>query len=89
MTQSAVTNGQFSFYLASTNSELYLGGMNPGLYTAGTTVNYPVTSQSYWLLAARANVGEQQVGALGGFSAIVDTGTSVIVVSLGVARLEG
>ncbi|ORY89618.1 aspartic peptidase domain-containing protein [Leucosporidium creatinivorum] len=79
MTQSAVSVGQFSFFLASTNSELYLGGMNSELYTAGSTVFYPVTSQSYWLLSASANVGSTAVSTLGTFSAIIDTGTSVIV----------
>lgn len=80
MTQGAVASGQFSFYLASQNSELYLGGKNPALYRAGTTVSYPVTSQSYWLLSARANVGASTIGSLGSFQAIIDTGTSVIVV---------
>lgn len=81
MTQSAVSVGQFSFFLASTNSELYLGGMNSALYSAGSTVFYPVTSQSYWLLSASANVGTTAISTLGTFSAIIDTGTSVIVVS--------
>lgn len=82
MTQGAVASGQFSFYLAAQNSELYLGGKNSALFTAGSTVSYPVTSQSYWLINARANVGSENVGSLGTFQAIVDTGTSVIVVSV-------
>lgn len=83
MTQGAVSSGQFSFYLAASNSELYLGGKNSALFRQGTTVSYPVTSQSYWLLGARANVGSNSIDSLGTFQAIIDTGTSVIVVSSG------
>ncbi|GAA5961713.1 hypothetical protein JCM21900_000642 [Sporobolomyces salmonicolor] len=79
VSESKTASSQFSFYLAASGSELYLGGMDESKYTAGSTVFYPVTSQSYWLLATQANVGGSAVSALGTFSAIVDTGTSVIV----------
>ncbi|CEQ41966.1 SPOSA6832_03720, partial [Sporobolomyces salmonicolor] len=79
VSESKTASSQFSFYLAASGSELYLGGMDQSKYTAGSTVFYPVTSQSYWLLATQANVGGSAVSALGTFSAIVDTGTSVIV----------
>lgn len=79
MTQGSVASPQFSFYLASEGSELFLGGMNPALYNADSTTFYPVTSKSYWLLDAQANVEGKEVSALGTFSAIIDTGTSVVV----------
>ncbi|BGP41088.1 hypothetical protein JCM10449v2_005057 [Rhodotorula kratochvilovae] len=77
--QDKVANSQFSFYLAEDGSELFLGGMNPALYKAGSTRAYPVVSQSYWLLATQANVAGKPVSAVGTFNSIVDTGTSVIV----------
>ena len=79
MTQSRVSNGQFSFYLAPSGSELFLGGLNSAHYKSGSTHFYPVTSQSYWLISGRANVGDQQVESLGSFSAVIDTGTSVVI----------
>ncbi|PRQ76535.1 aspartic protease [Rhodotorula toruloides] len=79
--QDKVSTPQFSFYLADSGSELYLGGLNSALYQAGSTKWYPVTSQSYWLLASQANVGGKAVSSVGTFNAIIDTGTSVIVVS--------
>ncbi|BGO92388.1 hypothetical protein NBRC10512_005073 [Rhodotorula toruloides] len=77
--QDKVSALQFSFYLANSGSELYLGGLNSALYQAGSTKWYPVTSQSYWLLASQANVGGNAVSSVGTFNAIIDTGTSVIV----------
>ncbi|BGP17269.1 hypothetical protein JCM10213v2_005287 [Rhodosporidiobolus nylandii] len=74
-----VAKSQFSFLLAQTGSELFMGGMNAAHYAAGSTKWYPVASQSYWLLATQANVGDTAVSSLGTFNSIVDTGTSVIV----------
>lgn len=82
VSQNKVASSKFSFHLADSASELYLGGMNSALFKAGSTKAYPVVSQSYWLLATKANVGGSPVAAVGQFNAIVDTGTSVIVVSL-------
>ncbi|GAA5824270.1 hypothetical protein JCM3770_004381, partial [Rhodotorula araucariae] len=79
VSQNKVANSQFSFYLAEEGSELFLGGMNKALYKAGSTHAYPVVSQSYWLLATKANVGGTVVSSVGTFNSIVDTGTSVIV----------
>ncbi|GAA5913078.1 hypothetical protein JCM5296_001672 [Sporobolomyces johnsonii] len=79
MSESKTASSQFSFYLAASGSELYLGGMDQSKYAAGSTVFYPVTSESYWLLASQANVNGSAVSEVGTFSAIVDTGTSVIV----------
>lgn len=80
VSQGKVASGKFSFHLADSGSELYLGGMNSALFSAASTKAYPVVSQSYWLLAAKANVGGSAVGSVGQFNAIIDTGTSVIVV---------
>ncbi|GAA5976063.1 hypothetical protein JCM11641_003272 [Rhodosporidiobolus odoratus] len=79
VSQSKVAASQFSFLLAESGSELFLGGMNAKLYEAASTHWYPVVSQSYWLLATQANVGDDVVSTLGTFNSIIDTGTSVIV----------
>ncbi|SCV72434.1 BQ2448_3971 [Microbotryum intermedium] len=71
---------QFSFKLgASGDSELFLGGMNSNDYVAGSTQWTDVVSQGYWTVSASANVNGK--AALKGINAIIDTGTSVIVVS--------
>ncbi|GAA6002800.1 uncharacterized protein JCM10292_001307 [Rhodotorula paludigena] len=77
--QGKVARNQFSFLLADSGSELFLGGMNAAHYQAGSTVAYPVTSKSYWLLGTQANVAGSPVSSTGTFNSIIDTGTSVIV----------
>ncbi|GAA5988339.1 hypothetical protein JCM10908_002172 [Rhodotorula pacifica] len=84
--QGRVVQSQFSTYLAASGSELFLGGMNSAHYAPGSTHWYPVTSQGYWTLAAKAAVNNKVVGSLGTFSAIVDTGTSVIVAPTAAAK---
>lgn len=75
--QGAVKAEQFSFALSLEDgaSELFLGGMNDKLYEQGSTTWYPVTSQSYWLLAGKALVGGKAVSGLSTVSALIDTGT--------------
>ncbi|GAA5830968.1 hypothetical protein JCM3766R1_006192 [Sporobolomyces carnicolor] len=77
--QAKLASNQFSFYLASAGSQLFLGGMDSAKYQLGTTKSYPVTNAGYWLLDAKVNVGGTAVSSVGKFSAIIDTGTSVIV----------
>lgn len=86
--QGRVAKPQFSTYLAGSGSELFLGGMNSGWFVAGSTRFYPVISQGYWTLAARAAVNQKNVGSLGTFNAVIDTGTSVIVVRFSFLRSE-
>ncbi|GAA6040058.1 hypothetical protein JCM8097_004759 [Rhodosporidiobolus ruineniae] len=84
--ENKVASPQFSFLLAETGSELFLGGMNAAHYAAGSTKWYPVASQSYWLLSTQANVAGKQVSSVGSFNSIVDTGTSVIVAPTAAAK---
>jgi cathepsin D len=79
--QAKLASNTFSFYLASAGSQLYLGGLDSSKFKAGSTKTYPVTNAGYWLLDAKVNVAGTPVAAVGKFSAIIDTGTSVIVVS--------
>lgn len=78
ISQSAVAAPQFSFRLASDNSELYLGGMRSSDFVAGTTEFYPVSTQSYWVIPGSVNLAG--VPVLQKLSCIIDTGTSVVVV---------
>lgn len=66
----------FSFRLNEPGSELFLGGMNPRSFVAGTTEWYPVSSQSYWVIPGVANVNGKASGLA--FSAIIDTGTTLV-----------
>ncbi|KAL8292876.1 hypothetical protein RQP46_000570 [Phenoliferia psychrophenolica] len=77
--QQTTAGSQFSFKLASANSELFLGGMNPSLFKAGSTSWAAVTSQTYWIIDAKTSLSSVPVATLGSFSAIIDTGTSVVV----------
>ncbi|GAA5859982.1 hypothetical protein JCM1840_001827 [Sporobolomyces johnsonii] len=84
ISQGKVASPEFSFRLAGSGtgaaSSLYLGGMDPAHYVSGSTQWTPVTTQSYWVVSAVANVNSAAVSALGSFSAIVDSGTTIIVV---------
>ncbi|GAA6041674.1 hypothetical protein JCM8097_003078 [Rhodosporidiobolus ruineniae] len=79
--QGKLSSPMFSFKLSSTSvgpSELFLGGMNPQYYVAGTTQWTPVTYQAYWSVNAQVQVNGNAVSTpLTSF--IVDTGTTVNV----------
>ncbi|KAH7928167.1 acid protease [Leucogyrophana mollusca] len=75
--QGAVPQSIFSFKLATSGSELRIGGMNNALYTGGFTWT-DVTEEGYWQIdvdGISANGNE----TLKGLSAIVDTGTTLIL----------
>jgi hypothetical protein len=85
VSEGKVAAPQFSFKLGATgSSELFLGGMNPSLYVSGSTVWSPVTSQSYWTIAGKANIGSTTGAAT--FSAIIDSGTTLIVAPTAAAQ---
>jgi len=78
--QEQVDDAAFSFYLpkesGATTGRLVLGGSNPNYYT-GDLKYYPVTNQTYWVIAMDSfNVKGTSVNVA---KAIVDTGTSLIV----------
>ncbi|BGP29181.1 hypothetical protein JCM10296v2_000919 [Rhodotorula toruloides] len=84
-----VSANQFSFRLSSGNaapSELYFGGMNPAHYVAGTTQWASVTSQSYWVVTGATAVNGKAVSAVNNFNAIIDTGTTLIVIPTAAAQ---
>ncbi|KAI0951743.1 hypothetical protein AcV7_007755 [Taiwanofungus camphoratus] len=72
-----VNEAIFSFKLAQTGSELYLGGYDTSLFR-GTITYTPVTHQSYWQVDMDA-VSINGQGALSKLSAIIDTGTTLVI----------
>lgn len=80
ISQGKVASPNFSFKLTSSGAALDLGGMVSSRYVSGTTQWTPVTSQSYWNVQAQTQVNGKGVSSLGTFAAIVDSGTTLIVV---------
>ncbi|KAJ7730174.1 acid protease [Mycena metata] len=75
--QGAVSVGQFSFYLASTGSELYLGGTDTKKYTGAIEFNPINTKTGYWdPMNAQAKVGSATV--LTGLQTIIDSGSTLM-----------
>jgi cathepsin D len=75
--QGTVINPTFSFKLATSGSELYIGGSNPALYTGSFTCT-PVTRQAYWQVDM-PSVKVNGTTVTTNLSAVVDTGTTLIV----------
>ncbi|CUA70772.1 hypothetical protein RSOLAG22IIIB_09107 [Rhizoctonia solani] len=73
--QGKISSPTFSFRLASSGSELYLGGANTNKYTGDITW-VPVTNKTYWVTEGATKVGGN-VGYSG--SMIIDSGTTLIV----------
>ncbi|KAG2040257.1 aspartic peptidase domain-containing protein [Suillus americanus] len=75
--QKAVPEPVFAFKLASSGSELRVGGVNSALYKGGFTYT-PVTKKGLWQIAGDAiEINGKEI--VNGFSAVVDTGTSMIL----------
>ncbi|KAJ7742596.1 acid protease [Mycena metata] len=67
---------QFGFYLASSKSELYLGGTNSDLYSGDIEFNSIDSSSGFWqTTGAKAKVGSKSV--VTGLQAIIDSGTTL------------
>ncbi|KAH8100357.1 aspartic peptidase domain-containing protein, partial [Cristinia sonorae] len=80
--QKKTTKPMFAFKLATTGSELYLGGVNPDLYT-GSFTYVPVTAKAYWQVKMDSvtviNTGPKRPTPLPRIEAIIDTGTTLII----------
>lgn len=73
--QGKISSPVFGFRLASSGSELYLGGADTSKYT-GTITYASLTSETYWLTTGSSSVGST-VGYSGAM--IIDSGTTLIV----------
>ncbi|KAL4252094.1 peptidase A1 family protein [Abortiporus biennis] len=75
--QSRTTSPVFAFKLASTGSELLLGGTNPNLYT-GEFTYASVLVKGYWqVLMDSVNVNGKKPATY--LQAVIDTGTTLII----------
>jgi cathepsin D len=71
------TDSVFAFKLSDSGAELTIGGVNDDLYTGDFTY-VPVTQEGYWQVDMDAvSVGSKK--AVTGLSAIIDSGTTLIV----------
>ncbi|KAI6123157.1 aspartic peptidase domain-containing protein [Pisolithus croceorrhizus] len=72
-----ISDPVFAFKLASSGSELRIGGINSALYSGSLTYT-PVTQQGFWQISGDSISANGNV-ALSSFSAVVDTGTTLII----------
>ncbi|KEP52963.1 aspartic protease [Rhizoctonia solani 123E] len=73
--QGQISSPTFGFRLASSGSELYLGGADTSKYT-GSITWASLTSKTYWLTTGSSSVGNT-VGYSGAM--IIDSGTTLVV----------
>ncbi|KAG8747738.1 Type I transmembrane sorting receptor [Ceratobasidium sp. 414] len=73
--QGKISSPTFGFRLASSGSELFLGGADTSKYT-GTITYASLTSETYWLTSGSAGAGSTTAytGAM-----IIDSGTTLVV----------
>jgi len=77
MSQKKTSAGVFGFKLASSGSELYLGGADSTMYTGDLTWS-PVTAKGYWQIDMEA-VSANGKTAVKKYSSIIDSGTTLVV----------
>lgn len=77
VSQGAVPESVFAFKLASSGSELRVGGVNSALYKGSFTYT-PVTEKAYWQINGDG-MGVNRKTVVKKFSAIVDSGSSLIL----------
>ncbi|KAJ7584093.1 acid protease [Mycena floridula] len=72
-----VDENVFGFYLASSGSELYLGGTDEDLYSGSIEYHDVDTSTGFWqITGAKAFVGSTTANT--GFETIIDSGTTIM-----------
>jgi len=88
ISESVLDSPVFGFKLATSGSELFLGGTNSKLYTGDFTW-VPLTVQSFWL-ASFNDISVSGKSVVGSKAAFFDTGTTLIVGdTAGIAALFG
>ncbi|OBZ70908.1 Aspartic protease [Grifola frondosa] len=77
ISQGSVQQGVFGFKLASSGSELYLGGTDSALYSGSIEYHDIDTSTGFWQIpGATAYVGS--TSAVSNFETIIDSGTTIM-----------
>jgi cathepsin D len=75
--EGAVKSSEFGFYLASSGSELFLGGTNSEHYSGDLEYHDVDTSTGFWqITGAKATVAGSS--AVTGFETIIDSGTTIM-----------
>jgi len=77
VSQGQVSTPVFSFYLAESGSELYIGGTNQNHYT-GSFTYMPVTIEGYWQ-GSFGGISVSGKAVISSESAIIDTGTTQVI----------
>ncbi|KAJ3859585.1 acid protease [Lentinula novae-zelandiae] len=75
--QNAVDSNEFGFYLASSGSELYLGGANSDLYSGSIEYHDVDTSTGFWQISG-ASIASDGTTAVSEFATIIDSGTTIM-----------
>jgi len=75
--QGAVKTNQFSFKLAATESELFLGGTNPGKFTGDVEFHDLSSQTGFWQIGG-ASISAGKGAAVSDFETIIDSGTSIM-----------
>jgi cathepsin D len=74
--QGVVASNEFGFKLASSGSELYLGGANPSWFT-GSIEFHGVVSTGYWQITG-GSIASGRTTAVSNFETIIDSGTTIM-----------
>ncbi|KAH9935592.1 protease [Fomitopsis serialis] len=75
-TQGSITSAAFGMKLASSGSELYIGGTDTSLYK-GSPEYHTVTGSGYWQISgAKTMINNKAVNT--GFQTIIDSGTTIM-----------
>ncbi|KAJ7734430.1 acid protease [Mycena metata] len=76
--EGAIAVGQFSFYLAPTGSELYIGGTDNTKYTGAIEFNSINTTSGYWQPATNGQAKVGSTTVLTGLQTIIDSGSTLM-----------
>ncbi|KAI0923493.1 hypothetical protein AcV5_009022 [Taiwanofungus camphoratus] len=75
--QNAISSGIFGFKLASSGSELYLGGTDSSLYSGSIEYHDLSSSTGYWQIGGASAIVNGNT-AVSGFDTIIDSGTTLM-----------
>ncbi|KAJ4479071.1 acid protease [Lentinula aciculospora] len=76
--QGVIPSPQFSFFLSTNGSELYIGGTNSKLYTGNIEFHDVNTSPGYWKISSGSISVSSNSSVVSGIDTVVDSGTTLI-----------